>query len=89
MKSQTAFRLLKAFIFIVLVLLHKIAAGILIEVFFALVLAMYLLELYRRNPNVLVLNAKRRSSGDFMFTLKGPKKIQNKKRKGGHVKKHN
>ena len=48
MKETTVYRLLKAGLFIFVLILFGVADGTTAQIFFAITLAIYLLELYRR-----------------------------------------
>lgn len=47
MKSNQVFRLFKALVFILLVLIHKVVSGFWMELAFAGILSLYLIELYQ------------------------------------------
>jgi len=51
MKSQKILRLLKATIFILVVIFYGVSSGIIAQILFAIVLAMYLLEIFQKDIN--------------------------------------
>ena len=48
MKKETIFRLLKAGIFIAMLIIYGLTSGTTAQIFFAITLAIYLMELYWR-----------------------------------------
>ena len=51
MKPETIFRLWKAGIFILAIIIYRAISGILITALFALILGLYLMELYKRKKD--------------------------------------
>ena len=51
MKTQTIFRILKAGLFILALIFYGLTSGILSTFLFAIVLALYLIELYKERKN--------------------------------------
>jgi len=51
MKPQKTLRLLKATIFILVVIFYGVSSGIIAQILFAIVLAMYLLEIFQKDIN--------------------------------------
>ena len=51
MKSTTIYRLLKAGLFIFVLIVFGVVKGTTAQIFFAITLAIYLLELYRERKN--------------------------------------